>query len=427
MTAIWKQSSKFQHLLMNHQYPSAYSSFPNVKINPRLKIKPFLFVLDLIRCPDIGNLSNSELCVPIVYGHNYDCLDLCREKILRMREHGLDFIDVVDNPDVDLYLPRSSGDLNLTLANIGDIANTCKNYMKACCLIYEDNSSGEQRIYFSDDIIEIYERAAQEREKYYPFVGEEPFQRTYGAWNKRKDTRSLVDVSVLDAVGAKEGVVLSQFYKLCGNQLIDELPDEFVGAMTAGYGFSKDEIVEIISPHMGNSIDFFEATFLDSSRGGVSTALTFEKALTDLMHKKFGFFAKHTGQLRRAAGVGGYSDVFLVADSFNKCAILDAKASPSYVLSSDDYSKLVSNYIPNYSELLDTFDETRGKNIELEFCSYVAGGFRGDISYKLQQAHSATDVPCSAIKARDLLRLAKDGVSQSALRGRLSDVRLLSE
>jgi hypothetical protein len=75
---------------------------------------------------------------------------------------------------------------------------------------------------------------------------------------------------------------------------------------------------------------------------------------------------------------------------------------------------------------LEKFDETRGQNIELEFCSYVAGGFRGDISYKLEQAYSATDVRCSAIKARDLLRLAKDGVSQSVMRGRLSGVRLLS-
>lgn len=414
-----------QQLLLDHQYPSAYSSFQNVKINPLLKVKPFLFVLELLKHNDIGHLSNLELAVPVIYGHNNNCLNLCHDKIMRLRG-GASLIDVIDDIEKDLYLPRSHGDLELKLKNILDIANTCKNYLKACCLVYEDDSLGQQRIFFSDDSIELYDLALNRIDKYIAESTEESFQRAYGAWNKRKDTRRLSSEDLVSTGGAKAGIVLSRFYRLCGQHLITSLPDEFISSMISGYGFSREEILDILEPHLVNSVDFYESTFLDLAKGGISTAPDFEKSLTDLMQKKFSFFAKHTGQLRRR-GVGGYADVFIVADDYNHCAILDAKASPSYSMSSDDFSKLVSNYIPNYTELIDRFDELRDRNVTLEFCTYVAGGFSGDIAFKLNEASNMTGVPCSAIRARDLLQLAKNNVTQADVRAGMTNIKLLQK
>ncbi|MEK6759620.1 MAG: hypothetical protein AABY51_07600 [Deltaproteobacteria bacterium] len=412
-----------QQMLLDHQYPSAYSRFQNVRINPQLKVKPFLFVLELLHCPEINYLSNAELSIPVIYGHNHDCLDICRDKIIRLR-NGATFTSIIDNSVEDIYLPRSRSDFELDLANIRDIANTCKNYLKACCLVYEDSSSGEQRILFNDDVSELYESAVQRKESFITKSTEESFQRAYGAWNKRKDTRRLVNEDAVNPNGAKAGIILSSFYSLCGHDIITELPNDFIDTMATNYGFSKNEIVEVIEPHLNSAIDYYESTFLDSARGGVATALTFEKSLKDLMDKKFNFFAKHTGQILRN-GVGGYADVFIVADDYNNCAILDAKASPSYAISSEDYSKLVSNYIPHYKELIDKFDELRGRDISLEFCSYVAGGFSGNIAYKLSEASRATGVPCSAIRARDLLNLAKSGTAQLDIRNGMKNIKLL--
>ncbi|MBN2455471.1 MAG: hypothetical protein JXB29_02880 [Sedimentisphaerales bacterium] len=102
------------------------------------------------------------------------------------------------------------------------------------------------------------------------------------------------------------------------------------------------------------------------------------------------------------------------------CAIIDAKASNSYALSSDDHAKMISNYIPNYHELCN------GLPLELEFCSYVAGGFM-NIGSKLSQIENETKVPASAITAKDLLRLAKIifSESQPSLRSYFCNSKLL--
>ena len=68
--------------LLNYQYPSMYSRVANVKIHTSIKVKPFLFVLELLLDPEIGHLTDFELTIPVVYGHNSRCLELCKTKIL---------------------------------------------------------------------------------------------------------------------------------------------------------------------------------------------------------------------------------------------------------------------------------------------------------------------------------------------------------
>ena len=61
---------------------------------------------------------------------------------------------------------------------------------------------------------------------------------------------------------------------------------------------------------------------------------------------------------------------------------------------------MLSNYIPNYQEL------TNGQPLELEFCSYVAGGFK-NIASSLAELTSNTGVGASALPASELLRIAQ--------------------
>ena len=391
-----------QSMLLRHQYPSTYGSLPNVHINPRIRVKPFLFVLKLLNHPKIVALTNEELAIPVVFGHMSDCIEICVKKILELRD-GAKLADMFDDRQNDLYLPRSAG-AGKTIPNILDIANTCKNYLQACCLISVERIDGVERILFSEEMRALYEDALKLEEQFIPLGPEEAFQRAYGAWDRIKDTRQIIEPAKR-IVSAEEGVILSQFYRLCGEQIVSEVPEAFVEEMRRSFGFDKSKVLDAILPHIANSLDFFEATFLELSKGGAAKAIAFEKAVCSLFNDRLHFKAKHTGQLRRLHGIGGYSDVFAISADDQTCGIVDAKASPTYNLASSDYLAMTGNYIPNYRELAE------GNPLSLEFCMYVAGGFSGDIDYKLRSMKAESGVGSSAIKAIHLLYLAKEDVT----------------
>jgi hypothetical protein len=144
------------------------------------------------------------------------------------------------------------------------------------------------------------------------------------------------------------------------------------------------------------------------SKGGTSTATKFEKAVCILFNNRLHFKAEHTGQRKRTEGVGGYADVFIVALDNKHCAIIDTKASPAYTITSDDYAKMISNYIVNYKELCNKQD------LDLEFCLYVAGGLQEErVKTKLKEIKKETRVSASAINAFELLQLSMKNIPKN--------------
>lgn len=386
-----------QSMLLTHQYPSAYGYLRNVRMHPQMRVKPFLFVLKLLNHPNITYLTNEELAVPIIFGHTNDCFDLCVKKIRELR-NGSNLSEILINKKLDLYRPRASSDNSIN--DILDIANTCKNYLQACCLISVETLNRRERIYFSDDMRPIYNNALKSENDFIEFKSEESFQRAYGAWDRIKDTRRIFEPE-RKVISGEESVILSQFYRLCGEKIISGIPNEFVDQMHLDYGFDRNLIIDTVLPHAANSLDFFEATYLELSKAGTSKSTEFEKTTCGIFKDKLHFNARHTGQLRRPDGVGNYSDVFVIALDNQHCGIIDAKASPSYNLPATDYHAMANNYIRNYSDL------TNGKPMELEFCMYVAGGFTGDMNQKLKCLKKETGTDCSALRAYDLLNLTK--------------------
>lgn len=396
-----------QNLLLRHQYPSAYSNLQNLKINPYVRVKPFLFILEMLQDERVGYLTNEEMMIPVLYGHNRGCLELCVEKVLKMRK-GMDIMSVIGDRERDLYLPRASRqDVAKVIANIRDIGNTCKNYLQSCCLVFSEQLEKKQRIAISPDMQDVIGDAIRDYDVYIPYRdSEEAFQRAYGAWDKAKDTRRIDEAEDIPVVKPEDSIIISQFYKYCGQNIVTDIPDDFVLEMKSSFGFSRQKICDVISPHMSKTLDFYESTFLELSKGGSSTATSFEKVVCALLEQKLLFKADHTGQKRRA-GVGGYADIFVVALDDQHCGILDTKASASYALPASDYHAMVNNYMPNYTEL------TGGRALRLEFASYVAGGFTANINDRLASISREGKVPCSAVSARDLLRLAKSNPSTS--------------
>ena len=391
-----------QNQLLRHQYPSVYGNNKNVKINPLIKVKPFLFILELLINKDIEYLTNEEMAVPIIYGHNRDCLRLCIEKILNMRK-GRTLLDVIDDKEHDLYLPRSStSDINKTIANIKDIGNTCKNYLQACCLVSVENEENKEKIYFSEDMKYIVFSNLEHVDEFIDInKNKESFQRAYGAWDRIKDTRRIKTDETEQILTPENVIILSHFYELAGKEIIDKMPENFIDKMHSDFGFEKQKIKDVIYGHLPKALDFFESTFIELSYSGTGGAIEFEKAVCRLFERKFYFKTNHTGQLKRSGGIGAYADVFAVALDNKHCAIIDAKATARYSLPSNDCRAMVYSYIPNYLEL------TNNKKLKIEFGSFVAGGYRGEIDTKLKKIKEASGIDCSAVKARDLILIAK--------------------
>ena len=121
-----------QTMLFHHQYPSSYGTGQNVKIHPDIRVKPFLFILELLNDPDIETLTNEELMIPTIYGHNFGCLNICKEKILKYRQTE-NFLSILNTPEEDLYTPRTAGrSLEKAIEDIHNIANTCKKLPSIC-------------------------------------------------------------------------------------------------------------------------------------------------------------------------------------------------------------------------------------------------------------------------------------------------------
>ncbi len=397
-----------QRQLLSLQYPSPYSLAPNVKIHPGIKIKPLVFVFMLLRDPDIQSMTVNELQIPLIYGHNYDCFDICKEKILALRG-GTSIEDVIDNHYEDLYTRRTAGNpiCNL-LSGMKDDANTCKNWLQSNSLITADKIEGievyQENTQYSDLITESINRR---NAIINPANGEESFQRSFGAWNRSRDTRNQNQSTTGRRIDVQETLILSQFYEYCGTNLVFNNPDTFIDSLSETHGFERQKITDVISGKLPNAASYFQSTYHELSIGGRNAALAFEKATSEL-YRKLHFTAIETGQRRRPVGtIGGYSDIFLISYDDRSCAIVDTKASPSYSLGHDDILKMATTYIPSYTELI-----TDGTPRDLAFVSYVAGGFSGNISRGLAEITSRCDnVGASAIKAGELFAIVQEGTS----------------
>ena len=335
------------------------------------------------------------------------CHQLCVEKILAFRNNG-DFAKVIDAPDQDLYTPRSARRaFSRAVKDARDIANTCKNWLVAAQLVNVLEGDGLERIEINLKYRDKIEDAiAREQDFIRNHDHPESFQRQYGCWDRQKDTRSLMPADSSSVTVGKE-IIVAKFYDYCRERMVNRVPYDLVEEIVTSDGLEEKLIVDTIKPLLGYGEDYFETEFIEMSRSGGEYAIEFERAVCNIFQERFRFDVKHTGQLRRE-GKGNYADGFAVALDNRHCALIDAKASQRYSLNSSDYYKMKANYIPNHVELTD------GRKLTLEFCVYVAGGFKGSITNDLQRLRQETNIPATAIDSHDLLAIAKRFHSESA-------------
>ena len=396
-----------QRMLFRHQYPSIYGDIRNVSIDPRIKVKPFLFVLHLFN--HFKYLTQDEMVIPVVYGHNHDCLELCKTKINNIR-YGAPLATQIDDPK-DLYTPRTpTRSFESALVDVRDIANTLKNYLLAVCLIEKLPDLAQVSFGIAPEFQARVNEALGDRVPFIALGGsEESFQRQLGCWDRVKDTRAL-DADRAKVTG-QTSFIRSKFFAYMGANAITEYPVTFLQIMKREFGVPENVAAEAIEPYWAKGLSYFESTYLDLSKsGGGQGALEFEKVTGALFQDKLEFKVTRTGQRSRPDRGGNYADLFLVALDAKHCALVDAKSSPQYKLSSTDYRMMQANYIPNYRELSD------GADLELEFCLYVAGGFTATTDAALAELSRESHTPVSAITASEFLRLCQIKPAQELVR-----------
>lgn len=389
--------------LLRYQYPSHYGFRRQVAVHPQIKVKPFVFVLKLLQRPELGGfILTSELLVPIIYGHSIESLDLCIEKILKLRG-GAKIAEIIDDPRSDLYTPATKGvALDGRIAECLSIANTCKNYLEACALIGTETVRGAEKIFISSEGLELFR---EEEPHFDDFVlnpdSEESFQRAFGRLDAKKDTRRDSESEL--KLDAEELLIRALFYEAASNKLGADIRENFVASMVGAYNFDGMKVVRIVAALTPDAFNMFEARFLELSLGGTRTARDFELAVCELFDEKLHFTSRHTGQIDRKGGrgEGNYADVFVRALDGAHCGIVDAKATARYTLPSADYLKMLNTYIPEYASLVE------GEKLVLEFVNYVCGDISPHIAESLKAIEEKTGIPCSAIAARELLNLAR--------------------
>ena len=387
-----------QLALLRHQYPSSYSIGRNIKIDHRIKIKPFIFILMLLHDDRLeGYITNQEIQIPVIYGHNYNCYELCLNKILELRK-GIEFRSVVNNLAEDLYTPRGSSKLNLALKNVSDIANTAKNYLQASGLLICDlqKSSGKEKYIFNESFDAVYSSELEKKDDYirYP-ENNESFQRAYGRYDKAKDTRVVQPQTKKQKSGAETLIQLKCIEYMKENPFNSDFVAEHCSEMGT-YGFSREQVIEAINPIMARKSTVEESVYLEYANSGGVKATEFEKATTTLL-KSLGFdkavwIGRKKTKLDRR---GGFPDVFIAHGDTRNCGMADTKASATYALNHKDMLVLQETYSGSNKEI--------DPSSMLKYFVYIAGGFKGNVVAALEELSQKINIPVSAVTAQALL------------------------
>ena len=385
--------------LLRHQYPSAYGLGQNVRIDPRMKIKPFMFLLKLLQDPRIGAMTSEEMIVPVVYGHNNNCYELCVEKILKVRENDYDAAYVIDDPEHDLYTPRGSE--GKALENIRSIANTAKNYLQAANLIklLDERVARKEQYAFNEKYADLYQEMLNESDSFLSCSDSESiesFQRAYGRYDRTKDLRSDKEAEGMKNSPEVSFVQFRYVLNANNNLFLDDEKD-FYDDMEK-MGIKESIVAEAIAPYKAKRRSIDENNFLEFANSGGNMSEEFEKALTNLFisigyDRSLWIGRKQSKNNWR----GNFPDVFIRRTGSDNVGFADAKASSQYSLGHNDMVKMKDTYAGSNKEL--------DSSSQLCFFIYVAGGFKGDINSAVSQLQKATGISVTAMDARTALRM----------------------
>jgi hypothetical protein len=351
--------------VLKMQYPSEYSIATAVRIDPSIKIRPALFLIELASDPEIAGLSDKDIMVPVVFGKTHNSFLECKNKILKARKDGIE--SVIDNPNLLKTARTKVRTVSERMTDLKDVANTFANLLIGSGLCQRIQVDETSRIVIREQYKAIFDEV-----KNLPIVNfqkNNQLQDSLKIGNRRgalKDTRRIFMPSGdLKLQGTKE-FILNKFYEVASFPISQLEIDSFAKKMQREFGVDYKFVLESIDIILKNSSQYINSQLIDLSQGGTKGAISFENAIVRVFKDDFGYEAEGIGQ-RKRKGVGGYSDVFIVENERGKCGIIDAKAIRNYDLPHQDMTKMLQTYIPSASELFPS-----GRTLELSFVGYVS-------------------------------------------------------
>ena len=390
----------FLYQILKFQYPSSYSMGRNVKLDLNVKIRPFLFILQLASDADLQGLSYEDLMIPVVFAKTKGDFELCKSKILQAR-NSKNLSSVIPDDDSIRTTKTKNNTYKERLKDIKDIANTFKNVLQGVGLI---------NLFSSDDGKEMFKPKSElfgliKIADELPFVDfenlpKEQAIRRYGTRRGAvKDTRRTFMPSKNPVLFTTESLIYQKFLETVTLPASQLSINEFIEEMKREFKLNPDQILEAIQPIIVNANQYAGARLIELSAGGTKTYEAFEKTIAGVFEFEFGYETEWTGKKRRPNGeVGAYADLFVVEVGRNMCGIIDAKSTANtYDLPHSDVAKMLNTYIPATKAEL-----AKSRNLELKFIAYVSHIIKPGALDRAHEIFKKGNIPVSLISAYEL-------------------------
>ena len=392
--------------VLRMQYPSVYGLGNQVRISPKMKVKPFVFLVRLLEDQRLGGyLGSNDLAIPVIYARCMADYELCVRKILELRS-GKALRDLIDSVD-DLRTPKrcheddEEQDWEKGLEDAVQIGNTARNYLIASQLAVL-SPTVDRAIELTDNpaILNEIKPWMSEGDKIEPLddTHQAAWQQRYGRYDRTKAVRRI------DSMKRADG--LTACVQACFIQGNTDNPfgfniEEFIKKEAARWGRSEADISLMVAPIRPFVSNIERDVIYQAAVSGGKEALVLEKAVAAIM-VRLGFDqAEHIGQ-KKAPRKGGYPDIRIKASAMSTCGFADTKATARYGMGIGDTIKLQTYYKECWSE----FDDESPS----EYFIYIAGGFDKSVDTvcrNLKQCSEMYGRPVSAMTVDALVRLAQ--------------------
>lgn len=385
--------------VLNYQFPSAFTAKGASAVSGNFKVRPFIFLLQLLRDPRLeGRLVEKDEVakLAVCYGtsNSPSVVDDVVERILSYRRTGVESLD----PDfLDKFRSTRSNEATLEqlFGNLGDIANTAGNWLGYTQLISRIDGEWEIVSGAEEEVDHLIEQALAT-----PLIkdwdNEEKFQRRYGLKpGQAKDTRSLTDAQSVTATSLEQRSIEIAFQALAATRLIDAISQDVVDEISEGTGAPVARVDWVLAQkYPSGAVDGFMNSYAQMAFESREKATDFEKATTSIFRDVFGFEARH---------IGAYSerpDVVISSHEAGYGAILDSKAyKKGYSLGVSQRNRM-RDYISN-------FEEYALDSNPLAFFAYVVSEYKSNVESQLRDVAEENGVNGAAITARDIIRMVR--------------------
>jgi hypothetical protein len=392
-----------QYQILKCQYPSTYSAGRMVRIDPAIRVRPFVLLLRLAADPELDGLSDRDAMIPVVFGDTDDAFSRCKVLIKESRLLGVEGVI----PDSDhIRTPRTlNNTFEQRLRDIKDIANTFKNVMQGADLIDLRTIGEEVRFFPKGSVWKRVEEVSS-----MPFVDfSKPANQALLDYGRRvgavKDTRRVFMPRRHPELHTTESLIAKRFLETAELPASERFVSKFSREMQSEFGLTTDQVHMALSPILRNVRQYAGARLIELSTGGGSTAEAFERAVERVFELEFGYETQWTGRKRsNEKRIGGFADVYVVEVGRSICGIIDTKATNAYELPHQDVVKMLHTYIPAAHEIFGP----RPRGVEIGFITYISHLIRPGAESRAQYLYEQCGVPVSLCSAYGLNNMRED-------------------